>query len=147
MDLARKAAEYINDPKSQWASAATAGPGASSEGAQSAVGAVDEREWSAKGVAGIDWLEAEFPKPVSATEVRVAVSYGMKTIAQLELQDTTGAWHTVWSGVSEEPNTDATLTWWVRRFDKTPYTVQRVKVSMAAIGGGRAIDAVQLVGE
>ena len=152
---------YINDPKGQWASAATASssygdvPADSQESysAWQATGVVNGDNWSSKASSiGFDWLQTTYATPVKATEVRVVfqVGYGVEAVSKVELKDTDGAYHTVWSGVGDVADeTRGERTWFVKKFPPTPYKVAAVKVTVANALATRYkyIDAVQLIGE
>ncbi|MDO9177611.1 MAG: hypothetical protein Q7U16_04680, partial [Agitococcus sp.] len=75
---------------------------------------------------------------------------GVEAINKVELQDTTGKWNTVWSGISEvKQDKRGARTWFVRSFEKTAYKVTGVKLSIAnnVERGYKVIDAVQLIGD
>lgn len=162
LDFAKMEAGYIADPKGQWATSAKAssaygdaGKPETSQDAQNtpwqATGAVNENSWSSAGTdVGFDWLELGYDKPVNATEVRVAFSTpsGPKSATKVELLDTDGNAHTVWEGLSDvSADERGPRTWFVRKFEATPYLVKGVKVTLAnAVDSGyKEIDAVQLV--
>ncbi|WP_133499434.1 hypothetical protein [Cognatilysobacter terrigena] len=153
---------YINDAHGQWAASAKASssfgdadklPPDSNEPNTPvhAAGAPDGNTWlNNRQDMGFDWIEAKFAKPVNATTVRVAFEKGVKTAHQIDLIDTTGASHTVWTGLSDvQDETRGPRSWFVRSFDTTPYKVAAVKVTVAnAVQPGyKAIDAIQLVGQ
>jgi hypothetical protein len=153
---------YLNDAAGQWASSVRASssfgdkPNAPVDSVDSnapfgARGAPDAREWTNNNQSiGMDWLEASFVKPVSATEVRVVVTSGVSAVSKLELIDAGGVSHVVWQGVNDVPQeTRGPRTWFVRKFDATPYQVKAVKVTIANAmqSDYKRIDAVQLVGK
>lgn len=160
LDYATMEDTYINDPHAQWASAAKAsstfgddhGDPAQSNLATNVAGAVDGKTWTNNHQdIGMDWLETSFDKPTAATEVRVVFpgGDGVEAVTKVELQDTDGAWNTVWSGLSDvKQDRRGTRTWFVRKFDKTPYQVKAVKITIAnnVERGYKVVDAVQLVG-
>ncbi len=99
---------------------------------------------------GFDWLQTNFANPVSATEVRVVFEQGEGTVSKIELLDTDGKLHEVWSGLDEtEDDKRGQRTWFVRKFDATPYKAQGVKLTIANAmkRGYKSIDSVQLVGD
>jgi hypothetical protein len=151
---------FISDPKGQWANAATASssynddvPGeAPAFGRTSALtGAPDTIDWTPKGnEVGIDWFEASVERPVSATEIRMAMAQGAGAISKIEVVDETGARHEVWSGVDAmQPETRGDRTWYITKLEPSPYKVKAVRFSIAhAMSAGvKYVDAVQIVGE
>jgi hypothetical protein len=150
--------EIKNDPKGQWAIAATASStyqdaqGNSSWSANQATGAPnvdkyadDGHAWTTKTQdAGIEWLDLKFPRPAHADEVRVRESYGSGAVIKIEVFDEQGSAHTVWAG--NDPTTD--LNYLMVKFPKTAFKTDRVKVTLATnvVPGWNEIDAVQLVG-
>jgi hypothetical protein len=100
---------------------------------------------------GVDWLEVGYGRSVQATEVRVVMNgrAAVGGITRVDLIDDTGQPHTIWSGSSEvSAETRGEHTWFVRKFDKTPYKVNAVKLSFgnAVFPGAKRVDAVQLIG-
>lgn len=100
---------------------------------------------------GVDWLEVSFGRSVQATEVRVVMNgrAAVGGITRVDLMDDAGQPHTIWSGSSEvSTETRGEHTWFVRKFDKTPYKVNAVKLSFgnAVFPGAKRVDAVQLIG-
>lgn len=151
---------YINDPNAQWASAAKTsstfgdeGKADPSAGAIKIVGKVDDKSWTNDNqTLGFDWVQATFAKPVNATAVRVVFPghSGIEAVNKLELIDTAGTAHTIWSGIStDKADERGPRSWLVRKFDATPYKVQGVKITIAnnLYSGYKEIDAVQLVGK
>ncbi|WP_298682739.1 hypothetical protein, partial [uncultured Methanomethylovorans sp.] len=93
---------------SQWASGATASSEYSASGwsANKATGAPDTAKcgdvntaW-APSSSGSDpeWLKLSFTTPVLATGIRVHETYNAGSIYQVDLVDTSGQSHTVWTG-------------------------------------------------
>ncbi|MCC7055319.1 MAG: hypothetical protein IT355_18750 [Gemmatimonadaceae bacterium] len=161
LDYAAMEDRYMNDAGAQWAAAATASSTfgdddgkepASSNLPANAAGPVDEKSWTNNHQdLGMDWLEATFARPVNATAVRVVFENGegVEAVSKVELQAIDGAWHAVWSGVSEDKaDRRGQRTWFVRTFEKTPYQVKAVKLTIAnnVQRGYKVVDAVQLVG-
>lgn len=153
---------YINDAHGQWASSAKASSSfgdadkappesTASNTPSKTTGVPDGETWTNnRQNMGFDWIEAHFDKPVSANTVRVAFERGIKTVHQIDLIDTAGASHTVWTGLSDaQDETRGPRSWFVRSFDTTPYKVQAVKVTIAnAVESGyKEIDAIQLIGD
>lgn len=153
---------YINDTSAQWAATAKATSTFGDEDgktpsdgnlASNATGPADGRDWTNnKQDMGFDSIVLTYAKPVSATEVRLVLpsGSGVEAINKVELQDTAGKWNTVWTGVSDVKKDErGNRTWFVRKFDKTSYKAQAVKVTIAnnLQHDYKRIDAVQLVGE
>jgi hypothetical protein len=155
---ALKQDEIKNDPKGQWAIAATASStyndakGTDSWSANQATGAPnvdkygdDGHAWTSKTPdAGIEWLDLKYPKPVHAEEVRVRESCGSGAVIKIEVFDEAGAAHTLWAG--NDPTTD--LNYLIIKTPRTNYKTDRVKITLATnvVPGWNEIDAVQLVG-
>ena len=162
MDYATMEDTYMNDPKAQWASTATASSTFGDEDgktpsdsnlAKNVTGKVDGETWNNNNQdIGFDWIELGYEKPVAATEVRLVMPNGNapESISKVELQDIEGKWNTVWSGISDTKNDDrGRRTWFVKTFPKTAYQVKAVKYTLAnnLIHGYKQVDAAQLVGE
>jgi hypothetical protein len=159
LDYATMEDKYLNDPRAQWATAATVSstfgdpdPAESSK-AKNAIGAVDGEAWTnARQDIGFDWIELSYDKPVAATEVRLVMDKhkGVESVSKVELQDTEGKWNVIWSGVSEIKDDErGPRTWMVRTFEKTPYKVKAVKYTFAnnVVRGYKEVDAAQLIGD
>ena len=66
------------------------------------------------------------------------------------MQDATGHWNTLWSGLNDVPlEKRGPRNWFVKTFPKTTYPVQAVKVTFAnnVERGYKEVDALQLIGE
>jgi len=151
-------ADVLGDPHGQWASEAKASTQYRPEdySARQATGAPDvpaysdnKRAWSPSAAERQkEWLELGFPKPVYATEVRVRQTLNPGAIVEVVAIEPNGQWHHLWLG--QDPNRYAKdrIAWFVVRFPKTAYPVQRVKITIdaPALKGWKQIDAVQLVG-
>lgn len=163
LDFATMEDGYLNDPKGQWASAAKASTSyGSANGKDSsahesyspfhATGPANDDSWSNNNQSvGFDWIELSYDKPVSASEVRVALENGngAKGITKIELIDSAGQAHTVWSGLSDTKRDErGGRTWIVRKFEPTAYQAKSVKLTFAnnVENGYSYVDAVQLVG-
>jgi hypothetical protein len=150
--------EIKNDPKGQWAIAATASSaygdaqGQASWSANQATGAPnvekygdDGHAWTSKEQdAGIEWLDLKYPRAVHAEEVRVRESNASGAVIKVELFDEQNASHTVWAG--NDPTKE--LNYLMVKFPKTTYKSDRVKITLATnvVPGWNEIDCVQLVG-
>jgi hypothetical protein len=155
--------DYINDASAQWATAATASSSFGDAADKPADSHDSSTPWQATGAVngdawtnnqqdiGFDWLQLDYAKPVSATEVRAVLDENaVRSITKVELMGVDGAAHTVWSGTSDVAKDErGSRTWFVRKFDATPYPVKSVKLSFAnAVATGyKNVDAVQLVGK
>lgn len=162
MDYAKMEDQYLNDTKAQWGSSAKASSTFGDEGSSGASpynmaanvkGGVDGKSWTnGRQDIGFDWLEVNYDKPVSASEVRIVFDdgKGVESINRIELQSVEGKWNTVWDGISDQKGDKrGNRTWFVRSFEKTTYKVKAVKITIAnnLERGYKTIDAVQLVGE
>ena len=161
LDYATMEDKYMNDPRAQWASSAKAsttygerdGKASDSYLPKGATGPIDGERWANDRTdLGFDWLELGFAKAVNATEIRIVFPFndGVETVSKVELQDTDGNWHTVWSGINDDKDGDSVRrAWFVKAFEKTAYRAKAMKVTIANSlkGGYKKIDAVQLVGD
>ena len=161
LDFATMEDKYVNDPRAQWASSAKAstiygqrdGKADDTYLPKGATGPIDGKRWANDQTdLGFDWLELGFDKAVNATEIRVVFQFndGVETISKVELQDTDGNWHTVWSGINDDKDGERVRrSWFVRTFEKTAYKVKGMKVTIANSlkGGHKKIEAVQLIGD
>lgn len=156
-------AQYMADPAAQWAVSATA---SSSQGEVAAsqplvfverlvwraTGAADDRTWrNGQPDEGVDWLEVGFERAVQTDEIRVAMKgrAAVGAITRVDVIEEGGQYRTLWEGRSDVlPETRGDRTWFVRRFERTPFKVQGVKLIFAnhAAPGYKEVDAVQLVG-
>lgn len=89
-----------------------------------------------------EWLNLSFTTPVQATGVRVHETYNSGFIYQVDLVDTSGQKHTIWTGTD---NT-ACPGWFEITFPKSEYSVNSV-VLYTKIAGWEEVDAVELLGE
>ena len=164
LDYATMENGYITDAKGQWATSAKASSSFGDANAAPADSQSSNTPWQATGAPnggvwtnnnqdiGFDWIELGYDKPVKATEVRVVTTddEAVQAINQVELIDTMGKAHAVWSGLSDvKPDERGSRTWFVRKFDATPYQVKAVKITFAnnVASGYKNVDAVQLTGE
>jgi hypothetical protein len=157
-EWAMKQDEIKNDPKGQWAIAATASStyndakGMDPWSANQATGAPnvdkygdDGKAWTSKTPdAGIEWLDLKYPKPVHVEEVRIRESCGSGAVIKVEVFDEQGVAHIAWAG--NDPTTD--LNYMIVKLPKTAYKADRVKITLATnvVPGWNEIDAVQLIG-
>jgi hypothetical protein len=143
-----------NEPVSQWAVTATASSefGVSGWIATQATGAPDVAEcgdnagaWASSSISTVEWLQLGYAKPVFATEVVVYISYNPNYVTSIELIDTNGTAHTVYTN---QPTTMACPAELTVSFPKTSYLVSGVKVTidLTTLNDWSEIDAVQLTG-
>jgi hypothetical protein len=149
---------YLSDPAGQWAATATASSEYAPDryNAMKATGAPDVEDYSDNPNAWChsstsnaeDWLELTYAQPVVATELRVRQNYTPGTIAKVEAFAADGRALLLWEGTDPNVYADRQISWFVLRFPPTPFPVARFRLTLniAAIGGWKQIDAVQLVG-
>ena len=164
LDYATMENDYLTDAKGQWAVSAKASSAfgdanTAPEDSQSgntpwqSTGAPNGGTWTNNNQdIGFDWIELSYDRPVKATEVRAVTAdeEAVESINKVELIDIEGKAHTVWSGLSDTKRDErGARTWFVRKFDATPYAVKAVKLTFAnnVSSGYKQVDAVQLVGE
>jgi hypothetical protein len=157
LEFALMEGEFIADPNGQWVSSYRAsslhGYKLDSPSAQKLLqGPPDNQSWENNNTdVGTDWVLAAFPKAVAATALRVAFEehQGNRSIAKVELLAEDDSFHTVWSGLNEQPDeTRARRTWFVREFPATEYKVKGARLTFANNLEPRfkRVDAIQLVG-
>ena len=155
--------DLINDPKGQWAVAATASSSFDDAKDQESYspwqatgkpnveryGAITEAWIPKQADAGIEWLKLDFATPVHATAIRIREPENPGAIARIELLEADGTSHTVWQGVDDTKYEDGQIGWLQKTFEATPYLVKGAKLTLATnvIPGNNPIDAVQLVGQ
>ncbi len=164
LDYATMEDGYINDARGQWATAAKASSSFGDAGKETPESHASNTPWQATGSPngsswnndhqdiGFDWLELSYGKPVKATEVRVVSpgNEGVESINKIELIDTNGAAHTLWSGLSDEKEDQrGPRSWFVRKTAAGEFQTKSVKLTFAnnVATGYKEIDAVQLIGE
>jgi len=103
-----------------------------------------ETNWSPLGGGpASEWLETDFATPVAATGVRVLESgFEAGFVTQIDLVDTAGAVHTVWSGTDAAACGETFFRTWAA----TPYLVDGVIVH-TQVDDWEEIDAVELVAQ
>lgn len=149
-------AVILADVNGQWATTATASTeyGTDSWSAKQATGKPnvtaagdDINAWApAEKNKGLETLELSYAKAVYAEGVRIRENLGDGSVTKIELKDTAGTYHTIWTG------TDATtgLNYLQVAVAKTAYQVNGVKVTFDTTlspNDWSEVDAVQLVGE
>lgn len=160
LDYATMEDGFLNDPKGQWATEATATTTFGESGSNGAsdvnkpknlIGKPDNRNWTNdRQDMGFDSFETTYEKPVHATEVRAVFQGGIGAVSKIEVKGVDGSYATVRSGLNEDQiNQDEPRHWFVRKFEKTAAPVNGVKITLANTveRGYKVVDAVQLVGE
>jgi hypothetical protein len=158
VEWALKQDEIKNDPAGQWADSATASSAYNDASGQDrfsawqATGApnVDQEgdngnAWASKTPdAGIEWIKLSFARPVAATGLRIRENAGAGAVIKVDLLDTDGNQHPLWSG--KDPTKG--INYLMLTFPKTGYKVKGVKITLATnlVPGYNEIDAVQLLG-
>ena len=153
----------MSDPDAQWATSAKASssfddadklPPDSHESNTpwQATGPINGDGWlNNRQDIGFDTLQLDYARPVSATGVRVVLNdKAVESITKVELIGVDGTAHTMWSGVSDtQRDARGPRSWFVRKFDATPYPVKSVRLTFAnnVSSGYKEVDAVQLVGK
>jgi len=140
----------------QWASSATASTEYSSPGyaAEQATGAPDtpdcgdqETAWASEEGHTIEWLEVQYDMPVIPIEINIYESHTPSQVSLVELIDTTGFYHEVYSATPEMQG-DCPFVLSIQ-VEPPDYLVQAVKITIdqSVIGlPWDEIDAVELVG-
>jgi hypothetical protein len=88
-----------------------------------------------------EWLQVGFNTAVYATGVRVHETYYSGFVIRIELIDTEGLVHTIWTGIDITPCPG----WLEIDFSSTSYLVEGVIIN-TQIDGWEEIDAVELIG-
>ncbi|NJN66632.1 MAG: PQQ-binding-like beta-propeller repeat protein [Chloroflexaceae bacterium] len=143
----------------QWALSATASSeyGTDSWTAAQATGEPDTTTcgdygtaWASSDSTTVEWLEVQFATPVTPTQVNIIQTYNPSQVSKVELRDTDGLYHEVYSAVPEtvEAPCPYTLSIPVEAADAT-YLADGVKITVdqSVVGTSwNEIDAVELVG-
>ena len=154
---------YMADTNAQWGVQATTGSSVGDNVAAQVVSDPERSPMNATGPAngntwrnlhdaeGLDWITVTYGQPVHATEVRVVLrgQVGPRAITRLDAIDETGQAHTLWAGeVGDTPEWRGDRTWFIRKFERTPFKVASVRVVFAnkVVPGVKLVDAVQVVG-
>lgn len=164
LDYSMMEDKFLNDPRGQWAESARASSSFGDANDDPPESQASNTPWQATGAPngdtwsnnnqeiGMDWLEVKFAKPVTARELRAVMPNGeiVGSVSKVELIDTDGKYHEVWSGVDDTKRDDrGSRTWFVRAFEPAQYKTAGLKITIAnAINSGyKEIDAVQIVGD
>ncbi|MBN1484800.1 MAG: hypothetical protein JXA37_08770 [Chloroflexia bacterium] len=140
----------------QWAAAAQASSEFSNPdwSAMQATGAPDTPEcgdydtaWASSGYTGEEWIALGYATPVIPTQVNIVQSYNPSQVVLVQLLDTAGEMHEIYSGTPQQ-------------VDECPYTLSIdiedadyeaaaivVTIDLSEIGDWNEIDAVELVGQ
>ncbi len=164
LDYASMEDGYLNDASGQWASSATASTSFGNANDKPADSHAPSTPWQATGVpnggewqndnqdVGFDWIQLKYANAVTPAEVR-AVLHGneaIESITKVELIDTTGKSHLLWSGLSDaHQDKRGPRTWYVKQVKDANYMTDTVKLTFAnnVASGYKEVDAVQLVGK
>lgn len=140
----------------QWASSATASSeyGSSDWTAEQATGEPDtpecgdyETAWASASSDEVEWIELRYATPVVPTEVRIIQTYNPSQVSLVELVDTDGFYHEIYTADPAE-------------MDTCPYTLEipveadywvsgvRITIDQSVLGlSWNEIDAVELIGQ
>jgi polar amino acid transport system substrate-binding protein len=102
--------------------------------------------WASASGGGVDWLEVTYSLPVRPSQVRIVQSFGPNQVVKVEVRDTAGTYHTIYSG---QPQAQAQCPYTLSiPVEGTDYGVVGIKITVdqSAMGGWNQIDAVELVG-
>ncbi|MCP3934515.1 MAG: hypothetical protein GY708_03990, partial [Actinomycetia bacterium] len=89
-----------------------------------------------------EWLEVWYSTPVHATGVAIYEAFEAGFVFQIDLKDTGGTTHTIWSGADPTPCGGVFEPTW----PPTPYLTKTVRIHTAT-PDWEEIDAVELVGD
>jgi hypothetical protein len=140
----------------QWASTATASSEFTAEGngyfAAQATGSPNVTDCGGQAKMwlsaspDVDWLELQYPTPVRPSEIRIYEVWAPGLTVKVEMKDTTGAYHTVYTASPKLGNDCMrTLSIPITNFTE-PVSAVRVTLDQRDWGEWSGIDAVRLVG-
>jgi hypothetical protein len=143
-----------NPTISQWGASASASSEYGSSGwtAEQAIGVPDTTgcadyttAWASASADTVEWLQLTYVTPVHATQVITHITYNPSYVTKVELIDTNGKYHTVYTAQPSQMTCPAELA---VSFDKTSYLVTGVKITVdqTTLNSWNEIDAVQLIG-
>jgi hypothetical protein len=138
----------------QWAASASASSefGVSGWIAAEATGSPDTTEcgdnstaWASSSTDTVEWIQLGYTTPVYATQVVIHITYNPSYVTAVELIDTNGSYHSVYTAQPTPMACPAQLT---VSFAKTTYLVSgvRITIDQATLNSWSEIDAVQLIG-
>ena len=142
-------AQVIVYPTGQWASsilAVSSGRNTADSGldlADPVLGAADDAAWTPDGATAREFITVGFGTAEYATGVLVRDESGSGAISQVDLIDTSGTYHTIWSG-TDSANSGVPVDF-VLIFPATSYLIQGVAVYGDTTIGTVSIDAVNLL--
>lgn len=164
LDYASMEDGYLNDTNGQWATSATASSSFGNANEKPADSHDPSTPWQATGApngdawqndnqdVGFDWIQLKYANAVTPSEVRAVVhgNEAIEAITKVELIDTTGQSHVLWSGLSDaKQDKRGPRTWYVTPAKDADYMTDTVKLTFAnnVASGYKEVDAVQLVGK
>lgn len=164
LDYATMEDGYLNDANGHWAASASASSSFGSANEAEPDAHVSNTPWQATGApngdtwtnnsqnVGFDWIQLKYANAVKPAEVRAVLngSNAPPSITRIELIDTTGKSHVIWSGLSDSKRDErGQRTWFVRKVENPGYTTDTVKLTFAnnVSSGYKEVDAVQLVAQ
>ena len=127
-------------PSGQWASAVLA-TGSGLASASSALGTPDDVAWTPDGTTAMDFITVGFTTAANATGILVREEAG-GSIMQVNLLDSTGTYHTLWTGT--DPNSSSGAADFTLQFPATSYSVVGVQI-LISNANSTSIDAVEMM--
>ena len=106
----------------------------------------DASAWASLGSGTVEWLELTYATPVNPTQVNIVQNYNPSYVVKVELLDTNGNYHEVYSGNGAEADTcPFTLS---IPIETVGYQALGVKITIdqSTLKDWNEIDAVELVG-
>jgi hypothetical protein len=144
----------VNETVNQWAASASASSEFGTSGwiATQATGAPDTAScgdnptaWASSSTDTVEWLQVGYTTPVHATQVVIHITYNPSYVTEVELIDTNGKYHSVYTAQPKQMDCPAQLA---VSFPKTTYLVNgvRITIDQTTLLSWSEIDAVQLTG-
>jgi RHS repeat-associated protein len=135
-------AQVIVYPSGQWASSVIAASSGLASDA-SATGIPDDAAWTPDNATAMEFLTVGFTTAQYATGVLIREESGAGSIMQVQLLDTSGVYHTIWTG-TDPTSTDGGPADFTLNFPVSySYQVSGVKILLST-GNSPSIDAVEL---
>jgi hypothetical protein len=107
----------------------------------------DARAWASFGSDTVEWLELTYATPVNPTQVNIVQTYNPSSVVKVELIDTLGNYHEVYSGTGAEAGMcPFTLSVPVENADYQAVGV-KITIDQSTLADWNEIDAVELVGK
>jgi len=146
--------DTANTEIDQWASSASASSefGVSGWIATQATGAPDTTAcgdnasaWASSSTNTVEWIQTGYTTPVHATQVVIYITYNPSYVTNVELVDTNGSYHSVYTAYPKPMDCPAKM---IISFPRTSYLVSGIKVTidLTTLNSWSEIDAVQLTG-